>query len=192
MSEVCTSCVLLVDDDAAIRDLLAMQLEKAGLHVIHAEDGIDALVILRSTLPRVIISDLQMPRMAGHEFIEVVRRRFPSIPVVVLAGSISGEFSSTVRPDCWFEKSMLQSSEFLKIVNYLARNTSDSIDSPQVISVPIRIPPSASGHIVITCPECLRSFEAVSPPENKTGEQTAICTHCEASVPLLIESTNPK
>jgi CheY-like chemotaxis protein len=53
-----------------------------------AEDG---LVKLRDELPEVIISDLQMPRMAGIEFMSVVRRRFPSIPVICLSGLIPEE-----------------------------------------------------------------------------------------------------
>ena len=125
MPEVCASCVLLVDDDPSIRDLLSRQLEKAGFQAIHAEDGIDALVKLRDTLPKVIISDLQMPRMSGFEFIGVVRRRFPTIPVVALSGSIPSEFPGEIKPDCWFEKSMQRFPELMQIVNDLARKTPD-------------------------------------------------------------------
>ena len=88
MRDVSANGVLLVDDDPSIRDLLSMQLEEAGFEARQAEDGIDGLVKLRDELPKVIISDLQMPRMSGIEFISVVRRRFPSIPVIVLSGSI--------------------------------------------------------------------------------------------------------
>ena len=158
MPEVCANCVLLVDDDPSIRDLLSMHLEKAGFQAIHAEDGIDALVKLRDTLPRVIISDLQMPRMSGFEFIGVVRRRFPTIPVVALSGSIPREFSEEIKPDCWFEKSMQRFPELLQTVNYLARKTPDHVDLPQVISIPIRTRPGGDGYIVLTCTDCLRSF----------------------------------
>ena len=87
MPEVSASCVLLVDDDPSMRNLVSVYLEKVGLQAIHAEDGIDAIVKLRETLPRVIITDIQMPRMSGLEFIGVVRRRFPTIPVVAVSGS---------------------------------------------------------------------------------------------------------
>ena len=86
MREVSANSVLLVDDDPSIRELLSRQLEKAGFKARQAEDGIDGLVKLRDELPKVIISDLQMPRMSGFEFISVVRRRFPSIPVIALLG----------------------------------------------------------------------------------------------------------
>ena len=192
MAEICAGCVLLVDDDPLMRDLLSRHLEKAGFQTIHAEDGIDALVKLRDTLPRVIIADLKMPRMSGFEFIGVVRRRFPTIPVIALSAWIPSEFSEDIKPDCWFEKSMLEFPELLQTVNYLARNTPDRVDLPQVIGIPIRIRPGGAGYIVLTCTDCLRSFEVASVPENRTAEQTAVCTYCEARVPFLIESSAPE
>ena len=107
MPEVCANYVLIVDDEPPIRNLVSIHLEKAGFHPIHAEDGIDALVKLRDKIPSVIITDLKMPRMSGFEFIAVVRRRFPTIPIIALAGEIPSEFSVTIKPDCWFEKGML-------------------------------------------------------------------------------------
>jgi CheY-like chemotaxis protein len=84
MPKACESCVLLMDGDPSIRILLSRYLEKAGFEAFHAEDGIGALEKLRNTLPKVIISDLEMPRMSGLEFIEVGRRRFPSIGVATI------------------------------------------------------------------------------------------------------------
>ena len=63
MRDVSANSVLLVDDDPTIRNFLSSQLEKAGFKAQQAEDGIDGLVKLRDRLPKVIISDLQMPRM---------------------------------------------------------------------------------------------------------------------------------
>jgi len=192
MAEICAGCVLLVDDDPLMRDLLSRHLEKAGFQAIHAEDGIDALVKLRDTLPSVIISDLKMPRMSGFEFIAVVRRRFPNIPVVALSGCILREFSEDIKPDCWFEKSMLEFPELLQTVSYLAGIAPNHVDLPQVISIPIRARPGGGGYIALTCPDCLRSFGVASAPENRTAEQTAVCVHCQARVPFLIESSTPQ
>jgi CheY-like chemotaxis protein len=188
MPEVCVRCVLLVDDDPFIRNLVSVHLEKAGFQVIHAGDGIEALVKLRDTLPSVIIADLKMPRMSGFEFIGVVRRRFPNIPVVALSGCIPSEFSEDIKPECWFEKSMLDFPELLQTVSYLARQTPHHFDLPQVISLPIRARPDGAGDIVLICPDCLRSFEVASTPEYRTEEQIAVCVHCQARVPFLIES----
>ena len=191
MSKVSANSVLLVDDDPEIRELLSIELEEAGFEARQAEDGIDGLVKLRDELPRVIISDLQMPRMSGIEFISVVRRRFPSIPVIVLTGSIPRELPEEIKPDHWFEKTARQIPELLQAVHDLVRKTPDPADFPQVISVPVRTRPGFAGYMILSCPECLRTFRATSTPENKRVDRTAICTYCEARVPFLIVSSDP-
>jgi CheY-like chemotaxis protein len=191
MREACPNCVLLVDDDPSIRDLLSMRLEQAGFEARQAEDGIDGLVKLRDELPKVIISDLQMPRMSGIEFISVVRRRFPSIPVIVLSGSVPSELPSEFKPDRWIEKSARQIPEILQAVHDLVRKTPDSAGFPQVVTTPVRVRPGFAGYFILTCTDCLRTFRATSTPENKRVDRTAICTYCEARVPYLIESTQP-
>ena len=191
MRDVSTNSVLLVDDDPAIRDVLSEQLEEAGFEARQAEDGIDGLVKLRDKLPKVIISDLQMPRMSGVEFISVVRRRFPSIPVIVLSGSIQRELPAESKPDRWFEKSAQQIPELLQALHELVRKTPDPANLPQVVSTPVRTRVGGAGYIVLTCTDCVRLFQVASTPENKSVEQTATCTHCEARIPFLIESSEP-
>jgi len=63
--------------------------------VLLAADGFEGLIALKQSLPDIIISDLSMPNMNGFEFLSVVRRRFPVIPVIV----ISGEFCSKTVPE---------------------------------------------------------------------------------------------
>jgi CheY-like chemotaxis protein len=192
MRDVSANSVLHVDDDPTIRNFLSSQLEKAGFKAQQAEDGIDGLVKLRAKLPKVIISDLQMPRMSGIEFISVVRRRFPSIPVIVLSGSIQREFPEEVKPDRWFRKYARQIPDLLQAVHDLALKTPDRAYLPQVISTPVRTRPDGDGYFVLTCTDCLRLFQVTSTPENKTVERTAVCVHCEARVPFLIESSEPE
>jgi CheY-like chemotaxis protein len=191
MPGICASSVLLVDDDPSIRSLLSRHLEKAGFQAREAEDGIDGLVKLRDNLPAVIISDLEMPRMTGIEFMSVVRRRFPSIWIIAYSGSIQGEFPAEAKPDLWFEKSPQQIPELLQAVHALAGKTPDHADFPQVINTPVRKRPDGAGYFVLTCTECLRLFQVMSTPEDKTVERTAVCVHCEARVPFLIESLQP-
>jgi CheY-like chemotaxis protein len=191
MRDVSANGVLLVDDDPAIRNILSMQMEEAGFKAQQAEDGIDGLVKLRDKLPKVIISDLQIPRMSGIEFISVVRWRFPSIPVIVPSGSIQRELPAEAKPDRCFRKSAQQIPELLPAVHDLARKTPDRAYLPQVISTPVRTRPGGAGYFVLTCTDCLRLFQVTSTPENKTVERTAICVHCEARVPFLIEGSEP-
>jgi len=67
--------VLLVDDDPLVRKLISGYLVAAGYVVRTSVDGLDALGKLRTGLPDLIISDLNMPRMSGIELLEVVRLR---------------------------------------------------------------------------------------------------------------------
>jgi CheY-like chemotaxis protein len=192
MREVSPNSVLLVDDDPSLRETLSEQLEEAGFEARQAEDGIDGLVKLRDELPKVIISDLQMPRMAGIEFISVVRRRFPSIPVIGLSGAIPNEVPTEAKPNVWFEKGGLNISELLQTLHELVRKTPDRVDLPQVVTTPVRTRPGFAGYIILTCPDCLRTFAATSTSGNKAVEGTAVCTYCKARVPFLIESSAPE
>jgi CheY-like chemotaxis protein len=191
MRENFANRVLLVDDDPSIRELLSSRLEAAGFEARQAEDGIDGLVKLRDELPEVIISDIQMPRMSGIEFVSVVRHRFPSIPVIILSGSSPVELPTQAEPDAWFEKGSLQIRELLQALHDLVRKTSDRANVPQVVSTPARTRPCGAGEFVLTCPDCLRRFQVMSSSDNKTVERTAVCTHCEAHVPFLMESSEP-
>ena len=81
--------ILFVDDEPGMREMVAMLLSEEGYEVLTAVDGLDALAQLRSVTPNLILSDLNMPRMSGFEFLSVVRRRFPSIPVIAISGALS-------------------------------------------------------------------------------------------------------
>jgi CheY-like chemotaxis protein len=85
--------LLVVDDNANMRELLEMHLRAAGYDVQVAEDGIAAgYAVLRSP-PDLIISDVQMPHMDGFEFIAALRadRALPRFPVIFLTTMEEGE-----------------------------------------------------------------------------------------------------
>lgn len=79
------ACVLLVDDEADIRDALQEAVEMVGCRAITAANGADALELLQDFRPCLIILDLLMPVMTGQEMIEVMRKepRLADLPVVV-------------------------------------------------------------------------------------------------------------
>ncbi len=82
-----TKTILTVDDSRTMRELLRSALVEAGFNILQAEDGIHGLEVLReNALPDVIITDINMPRMNGLEFIEAVRadRGLRAIPIIVL------------------------------------------------------------------------------------------------------------
>ena len=78
--------VLVVDDDAGLRQLLRRMLEPEGYTVVEAENGRVALERLRDVSPSVILLDLMMPEMDGFEFVAEFRRHeaWRAIPIVVV------------------------------------------------------------------------------------------------------------
>src|SRR6185437_8095735 len=79
--------ILIVDDDPSIRATVSMLLAARGYDVKAAENGFDALLQIKTHMPELIISDLNMPQMSGFEFLSVIRRRFPQVLVVAMSGA---------------------------------------------------------------------------------------------------------
>ena len=75
--------LLVVEDDAAILEAVAYNLERQGHEVVRAEDGVAALELSRSIEPDLIVLDLMLPRMSGLDVCRVVREERP-VPIVVL------------------------------------------------------------------------------------------------------------
>jgi len=66
--------VLVADDDADIRELVAFRLGQAGFHVVVAEDGPSALEATREHKPDLIVLDVMMPGMSGLDVCREIRR----------------------------------------------------------------------------------------------------------------------
>ena len=75
--------ILIVDDEARIRDFVRMNLELEHYRVIEAGDGIQALEKLRENLPDLIVLDVMMPEMDGFETLRAIRE-VSTIPVIML------------------------------------------------------------------------------------------------------------
>ena len=78
--------VLVVDDEAAIRESLRMILEFEGYRVEEATTGVEALQIVRDRTPDAVLLDIRMPEMDGLEALRLMRERGYDMPVVVLSG----------------------------------------------------------------------------------------------------------
>ena len=80
--------VLVVDDEPDVRRVVRITLQKAGYHVLEAEDGEDAKRVLSSgenpLLVDTIITDIRMPKVNGVEAISFFQKEYPSIPLIVL------------------------------------------------------------------------------------------------------------
>lgn len=84
--------VLVVDDDLAVRDLVAAMLESGGYPVDVASNGKEALTKLASEGYEVIITDLVMPEQEGIETIKLIRRDYPTVKVIAMSGAFGGDY----------------------------------------------------------------------------------------------------
>ncbi|MBF4560879.1 response regulator transcription factor [Microbacterium sp. VKM Ac-2870] len=78
--------VIIVDDESLVRAALRVFLDSAdGFDLVgEAENGIDAISLVRSTHPDVVLMDVQMPKMDGIEATQRLTREFPGIKIVAL------------------------------------------------------------------------------------------------------------
>jgi len=81
-----TITILVVDDEAMIRNLLEKILTKEGYKILLAKDGQEALEIINAKKVDMIVSDMKMPRMSGLDLLKSVKKDRPEIGVVIMTG----------------------------------------------------------------------------------------------------------
>src|SRR4249919_574362 len=89
------SRILIVDDEAAIRDSLKMTLEYEGYEVIGAATGQEGIALVERDLPDLVLLDVKMPGMDGLEVLDRLRAANEALPVVVVSGH--GTISTAVE-----------------------------------------------------------------------------------------------
>jgi two-component system OmpR family response regulator len=77
--------VMIIDDEAGVRELLGDALKLAGFETVTAADAMVAQTLLRSTKPDLLIVDINMPMMDGFEFIERIRSNGDNTPALMLS-----------------------------------------------------------------------------------------------------------
>jgi chemosensory pili system protein ChpA (sensor histidine kinase/response regulator) len=82
---------LVVDDSITVRRVTQRLLERNGMRVLTAKDGVDAVSLLQENLPDIILLDIEMPRMDGYEVAAHVRNdpRLKEIPIVMITSRVS-------------------------------------------------------------------------------------------------------
>jgi CheY-like chemotaxis protein len=81
--------ILVVDDDAAIRELLRFVLEEEGYEVIEAADGAEGLQRYQEAPTALVITDLQMPGMDGLELMRALRRMVSTPTLMAISGDLN-------------------------------------------------------------------------------------------------------
>jgi len=177
--------LLVADDEVETRLLLTQILAMHGYEVRTAEDGFEALSMIRSSVPYLLLSDLNMPGMSGFELLSVVRRLHPEIRVIATSGAYSGKLvPSGIAADGFYEKASGLSPLF-ELLEIIA-GTEHSLICSQRLAIPLWValePRTAleSDHVLINCPQCMRAFRQDIAQAN-AEIRTADCCYCGGSV----------
>jgi CheY-like chemotaxis protein len=195
MAELCPQHhILLVDDEAPIRKLFSTLFLSKGYKVSTAQDGFDALLQLRTMTPDLIASDLNMPNMSGFEFLSVLRRRFPRIPVVAISGAYEcgDAIPGGIIADGFYAKAEHRPETLLATVADLIQTSAARANAHQKQSAPVWIPRNGKDSngvpfIVVTCTECLRSFPLSVAEVAIPKVQETPCLFCPNTVTYIID-----
>ncbi len=121
--------IFLVDDDAVVQLLYRRKLEQGGFEVWLAEDGLQAIQLLGTFTPDLILLDLMMPRLSGDSVLRFIRSqpKLAKLPVVILtnafmsdqarAVSVMGVERAIVKADCTPEKMLEIASQILGVTS---------------------------------------------------------------------------
>lgn len=181
--------LLVVEDDARIREVISMVFITSNYETISASNGVAALPMLKRHYPHVLISDLQMPKMDGYELMRITRRFFPETGVIAFSGDFDGSHPPGPElADAFLAKGACTMHDLLECVSDLARkypvhrSTSAGGLSPSWIS------PDKKPALWIQCSKCERPFalDRAAMPMRR-GAFAACCRHCRSRIRFLVE-----
>jgi CheY-like chemotaxis protein len=186
--------ILLVDDDESVRNTIGLLLTSAGYDVATANNGFEALLQIKRSVPDVIVSDLNMPQMSGFEFLSVARRRFPEIPVIAMSGAYQdgSTVPGGVIADAFYAKGRSHPEDLFRAVANLIRTSAAQQAAHRKESAPVWIPRNGKDsngvpYIVVTCTECLRSFPLNVAEEASPEIRETPCLFCRSVVRYIID-----
>lgn len=127
--------VLVVDDEPAIRALVAKIVERAGLPVDVARDGVDAIDQLEQRHYSVIVVDLMMPNLDGYGLIEHIRTRGGERPAIIVVSA--GDSAALRRLDGSMVHSIVRKPFDIDVLGDLITAAAGSSESEQSVETNI-------------------------------------------------------
>jgi CheY-like chemotaxis protein len=91
--------ILIVDDDAGIRDMLLSAISFLDLEAVAARDGVEALNLLLKSRFELVVTDLQMPRMDGWRLASCIKRVFPETPIIMMTAQARWDLTNDLKKD---------------------------------------------------------------------------------------------
>ncbi|HSD97362.1 MAG TPA: Hpt domain-containing protein [Sulfuricaulis sp.] len=118
--------VMVVDDSLTVRKITSKHLQKRGIDVLVAKDGIDAVEQLRDHVPDVMLVDIEMPRMDGYELTTRVRsdenlKHIPIIMITSRAGAKHRQKAFDLGVDMYMSKPYQEDELYKNIDTLLAK-----------------------------------------------------------------------
>jgi CheY-like chemotaxis protein len=173
--------LLIVDDDASVRETLSMVLSKANYVTSTAKDGVDALAQFRNRVPDLLLTDLEMPRMSAFDFLYSVRLGFPEVAVVAMS-CISDEkhVPHEVISDAFYPKGRSRPEKLFRIVMDGIRTCEKRVNERNKVRTVLQMPRAgkeATGthYVMVKCTECLRTFLV---PQDDVNAREIQCIFC--------------
>jgi len=117
--------IMVVDDSLTVRKVTGKHLQKRGMEVLTAKDGLDAWEQLRERLPHVMLVDIEMPRMDGYELTSRIRgdERLKHVPIIMItsrAGAKHRQRAFQLGVDMYMSKPYQEDELFNNIDTLLA------------------------------------------------------------------------
>lgn len=119
--------VLVVDDDAQIRQVIRLTLTKAGFDVLEAGNGGEALEVLGTGATHeevcTIICDLQMPYVDGNQAITYFHAHYPEIPLVILTGAPDFILTEALQKEgiCAYLQKPVSNTKLIEVIRQTSR-----------------------------------------------------------------------
>jgi two-component system phosphate regulon response regulator PhoB len=83
--------ILLIEDERELRELLEYGLGRSGHKVTGAGNANDALILVEESVPDLILLDLMLPGLQGLQFLDIVRRKNQTVPVIIISARTGEE-----------------------------------------------------------------------------------------------------
>jgi two-component system OmpR family response regulator len=138
--------ILIVDDEAGVRELLGDALRIAGFETATAQDGMSALTAIRSKKPDLLIIDINMPLMDGFELVERLRTTGNNTPALMLsarADRIDVTRGLTLGADDYVTKPFGLEELLLRVKAILRRSQISAVDPADLRCGPITMDESS-------------------------------------------------
>ncbi len=110
--------ILIADDEEGVRRVLSIQLKRMGHETMEAENGAEAWKLIQEQTFQTLITDLKMPEMDGMELLQLVRKNYPQIPIIMITahGTIDTAVEAMKRGAFDYITKPFNHDEFLKTI----------------------------------------------------------------------------